>query len=1588
MSNCKYTLKVNNEELMFDNELLLNDYINKNIKSYITENGDIAYSLDGSEAVQNYLNLPISSSQKEVLEKLLPNTKSRFDSDAKQHIIGVSRYIKNNNISGNNSEYDYVEQVKNLRTKGTPDAEIVTKILKQIQAANVGTLVHKIYENVGKTIVDIANNNSKNVSIVDLKNSKDVLVQQTKDYLDSLNSQIEKYGFTKLDTKSKDPLIIEINEKAKKSINIELKHIEDMVESASQDLYSNLESMGHIVNDKLKSIILLEQELYLKDSFDSNKDIKGILDMLIIDTNGKLSIVDYKTSSKEYFNWHKNKKKDVYAQQRMYQEMLIKQDIHSYDIQMLIKPIVYDSELVDGQITSIVNKILKDEKQKIINLATESIEDKLIISSKVSTHLSNEFKNIERTDLQIKADNLIDKYFPKYRDFENKIRQNAINYLQVMGKENEDGTWTIETKEWNKQTKSKETVEHTVPFEKAIELVQKNITANKLTYKGAITTKIKETLVQIAQHKLPLEAIVKYVEKEKISGSFYKNILERYFMSGRYQIMDSPDLENQGILLFRDIFTESSFGTPIIEAVVLSESNLNALVKCKQENNLLGNARNKFFFRKDTGTHLPSTMGNIEALVAVHLMAQKPELFGQESNFTLGNIMMANVTDSTYNRVPINPLVSDYKTLKKDINGDIFDDIVKDINIQKPNLKTRLYSLLDFLLQNRPYNEELSEYESDSLTDKITEINNNRNNKENKEVISDLIKQIKNTIKELKIPDNLNSKGQMSNILRDLELMLIEDVYSIEDQVRDDVSGVLGFVNKGFTSSWIDSPSNIHNKYIGEIHRTIQTTSSQIRQKYTPIMTQINKTTKKLFENMGYSKTQKTVSGNDTKQFEKIIRLDDAGNLNQSFKIKFLDDITDPNEKALAKYYLEQFYILKQKYRNKHFQMNEQFKAEFELELKIKESSIYDIPLMRKNNEKMSVIKDNFKEAIRKGFNKETYSFDKAKQKFNSFFDEDSEEYAISGAKNRLIPNKETVYNAMKQYTLNPVERQAYLVKRGVDFFETNLNTVLLQANFDYIKETEFMSVLPKINSIKDVIIFDSFASNISVEGLEEYINNMISNSVLKQDTYKSPAYKLANKTISIMKSISSRIIFMGNPQNLFRDLGDGMWRGFIENQLKFGYKQLKKESFLEAAKIIMKSPSNSDVEKLSALNSMMGMTNMDIDQIVERTKLERSGMQAFWSRWSMSTVTGGDYINRMTLLTAYMIEDGVWDSMEYDSELGILTYNIRKDKRFDALFKENPDTESLEYKNQKNLLLEIISQHNKEDTTEKQGLTLTGVLSGIQTIKSPYTIKEINSMKHISDTMYGFFDKTERMRISNSLLGMLYLHFGTYISAGVARYFAPGGVNQFQGKYVEAVDEEGNKLYRHINPNTEEITINTDPEGGELMYKWEGDYMEGIFASLINTVQDISEALYNGDWKTFKENFNSDENKAVRQNLSRLIRDLIMWSFFAWVGRSYNENIAPNENIPGVLKVPAYMITFGAVNSARDLLFPMDVFNRLGIGTSPSMGIPSIPIIFNAVTSPKYLFSVDPNLPKFVNQWSNVSKTILNPERKLYGVE
>jgi hypothetical protein len=449
------------------------------------------------------------------------------------------------------------------------------------------------------------------------------------------------------------------------------------------------------------------------------------------------------------------------------------------------------------------------------------------------------------------------------------------------------------------------------------------------------------------------------------------------------------------------------------------------------------------------------------------------------------------------------------------------------------------------------------------------------------------------------------------------------------------------------------------------------------------------------------------------------------------------------------------------------------------------------------------------------------------------------------------------------------MEYRAHLIETyGVGNFETNLDTIVLKYAFENLRENYFNKILPVIDSSINTLKFYGWETGRTAEvekALEEF-DNQIKLSIFNISPVKGKEYEQALALVRAAQRVTSLMVLAFRPITAIKELVVGTIKNTSFSWSKvYGDDSFGASDLTEAYKLFF---SKDDYSLIWELNDNYRIANRDMNQLVDKTKVDRHGLN-FMSSFMYWSNTAPDYINRMALFLAKMTKDGCYNAHSLDSE-GNLIYDPTKDDRYSYYlskresydYKIHPSDQK--YNDQRSMYLTKINMFNSEmllgsekPLTEKDLLPMA------------YTTAEKESIKTFTELAYGYYDHERSPLIKHLPMGIVFGQFMTFWPAKVKYYFGPRSNNTKRGHFEQRFEMVNGKkvkkfLKAQINPTNgqeEEIEVletellDTDPRVASN--EWVGDFHEGLMYSLGLTLRAMAnpkESLSDLDARTINQ--------------------------------------------------------------------------------------------------------------------------------------
>lgn len=862
------------------------------------------------------------------------------------------------------------------------------------------------------------------------------------------------------------------------------------------------------------------------------------------------------------------------------------------------------------------------------------------------------------------------------------------------------------------------------------------------------------------------------------SGAYLDAVIKPYMQKVKddyvWEIVENDILLSQNIILFRNTIT----GT--LDVVVTSPYDLEKKRTFNSWSNILGEYMSDIKAR-NVGGMISATYGNIEVTRAMLILNQVlPDL---EGDFNFGKILA------------ISPQSGGKGTLYTvgSFNNKYFSKIVQTINANNKEVKlknnfnnakyadeiTELTLLYRHILEKGDVRDqdrvELEEWGITGLLDPEKSIG------EKRQLLKTLLVAMENNWGFKISPEEMlrnrhNNKFMLYYMTQQAYLKYSKILDEMDFNERDLSSLELGGLKRQAISSR-------NGKIVTDLYRQAIDRVADRGQRYaTPIKNYLTD----FYKKVGYTDWQNATIGNQARQFDNLYETDvTTGKKTMNFKNPYSTaNNLKPEERILLKKALFTF----AKVRSEMFGIKFDFTSENDpVLLKFIEDPknrwYFSVPLKKASKATMRQTGYRLKEKK----NNLVKIFTNPKQYFQQIIEgADTDEEAnhrLQDVQDMSTHNPYVIYEELNNHGGN-INRASIINGHSDGFFETNLETLLIDFGVKHILTQEMKDVLIKTKGILLTLDLMGELTHVNIPKIINYINNFVTVNIHNSSIMEETSQKIVGATAPLRRLVTGTWI-AGNLISMVRDTSEGVWQNLARSINHYQTDITTKDISSAYKEVILHSASNvRDTNLLSALCIKYRLSNFDVARVQEGLSTGRAGIVNY-ENWLYATMRRPDYLNRMTLFVAKLKHDGVWDAMDIDKETGEIKYNWRKDKRF-SVFASGKDTSSEEYKKQMGLYYSRIMQYNQDHPENPIGFK--------DDLPEPYSLKEIESIKNVSDSIYGAYDKSERAMWENQAIGVLFGQFTTWVNGVVANYFAKSFESGI--KLEQAYNEAGNPLF------------------------------------------------------------------------------------------------------------------------------------------------------------------------------------------------
>ena len=1209
----------------------------------------------------------------------------------------------------------------------------------------------------------------------------------------------------------------------------------------------------------------------------------GIIDLLVVDKTGQIHIFDYKTSTKPYKDFNSAKKLAFYYQLATYGKLLKNYGLEYRTATIGILPITLTNFHLENREEAIVNpddahfvyngveypdEIFKDITGNIFRknrdfeeTIIKNLDDYLpeaIIKDASSDHI------LEYVDKQMRI------WFPEYGKI--KTEDEIRKMIEDDGgfQQNADGKFV-----W----KPKGATTSVLTANSEPELFQKV----KKRYEDAkktrawMASKVADAL-QTAQHlasesdidengktikrEINLTELIEQIDTmglEDPTGTmnWFKENLMKY-CNEDWEVVRNDAAEKFGMILVRNKTNKQQ-----INVIKMSTSYLryNRHIGGKDRNSLIGAFQPDITEKADNNSlMLQAVNGNIEMIEAMLVLNNIPSLFtGEYSGAIIGGIQVMNSWRGSGLTASNEELMYCWKKLNK------YSKMIDQDNISTGRIRfaklwqwalsefnNAMQTNASFQLKNRDaYANSWSALDSCVETDVDTKI------REITKIINTMEEKNKGLAEMQGDPSDPEVRLHNELLLALASLKGINFRQQLQDHDKWLEDKTYKSLGNGIQGTYLDNPGNLASETLNLITKQVMQGYQNVRYDMQEPASKLRQLTEKLKAHKNFGWLQKRVS-NQTSLYENMIEKGPDGDL-------YFTDINSSKLDDVEREYLDYVLTLvnKNRYGDKYSD------AQLERMKQSHNNQYYMLPLAMAEFESKAY-GSNLMDALRdrlKSFNPKQ-ALAEMQAKVEGIFKEDES-----------FDKPDTLFSMNNMFSsgdgeMSKKDRIDYITSKGENYFEHNLEVLALKHKFAYSVQKNINKVFPTIKAAMASLAMQGYSSNKQFVQDREYLENYVKAKIKNQSLHKDDKAKETEQTLSKVRQVASFLSLAFSPvQGLYQTL-QGLWQDIsLIIRKPDGTQAFTFRNMLDAGKIVYKEMFHySDTPtKCQLLNELMGVNDMDMNTYSEKLRTDRHGIYNLWN-FAFKFTSRPDFYNRMTIIIAKMKADGVWDA--YEVKDGKLVYNYKKDTRFSAY--AHNQTGSPDYAKQKGLYIAIARQLVKEGVLNPDG-TLFKIGDPLPTA---YSSQEIESMKDLTDLIYGYYSHEKKSMIHSTWLGALYMQMRTYWSGKKNQYLAPGGV-RLQGKWEQAVNEEGQPLFYQVRDGQilydEEFTTE---DTGIPAVQWKGQWQEGIFITLKTMLFDygFSPEGWKEGWRATFDN-EDDNIRTIRQaNLKQFVIDLTLF--------------------------------------------------------------------------------------------------------------
>lgn len=1185
-----------------------------------------------------------------------------------------------------------------------------------------------------------------------------------------------------------------------------------------------------------------------KDDDGSMIKLSGSIDLLVVDNEGGLHVIDYKTSTRNYGDPKHTAKQLTYNYQiATYVNLLQQNGISVRNLKAYVCPIKIEN----------LHKVGSDWKFDDLTLFENLKQINFLEKSYIQEHVQEFLPKLSIVDTT--PEKVMETWY-KYRD---RVFGGRYDYGRTAN--TETITKVVEQKATFNNDTGKWSIKY---FDKGYPFIAKS--------KEELVEKIKKVLESDPQRRhettIAIKQKIQDATNSYLEGDYKPITFDSYnlkdptwlgnylatYTTGQWIIQETPEIiESEGVILLKNKETSQ------LDVIVISDKLLENEYELDRGKYITGQFISDIEEDSNTDSLVyHSNEGFIEMIKAGVLLNQMPKLFDNDTNGIIGNIKVVNPKCSEAMATTNEAFLYNWKTLRKYCKDIITTDrIGTDFKLAKQlDLLENMFQEVLSMDSNiskafEPFKGAVSSLEDVSVEGTV--------------VLREKLVQILTLLEEQfpgvdKIKDSIQHPEaalyrQVLLAISEIDGIKMDPIYKDGHLLLDSVK----IFTEGLSGLETDNPGNLLSKSLNSLTKLVMQTYQNVRDYMTKKIPEVRKLTEELEKDKGHTGVKKATYGNATSMYQNMIYQDSqTGEIYVKNPWDESDASLSTAERKFLKYFLTE--INKNRYPDKV--------EDLDSTVKNSNNNFFRLPLI-KGDIKSELALNGLGKALKNRL-KQLSPSNIAQTQLDK----------LQGIDNDARNSNDIIWEMTTQFDTSETDdgRAHILAKHPMSYFELNLETLLYKHMFAYTTKAYMDDVFADIKAIAFYIKGAQFTRNTKFQDIETYIDHFIKAKIQRQ-SIDPRRWDVPKAYMNEVMGIASKLALAFNPRQLYQGI-EGIFKDISlvwrtqdwDDDQKFTLNQLG-ESFSSTLPEMITFKSGRT--KWEALNQLYGINDMGITEYADRIKSDKFGFLASWNRWMFKFASRPDFYNRATIFGAQMRRDGCWDAHQF-TEDGELIYHPERDARF-AAFINDDHTDEAAYNKAKGLYIATGKQMMKERVRNADG-TLFNLYNADKTInkKLPkaYTAQQSDSYKDVADTYYGYYTEERKALIQSYGMGAMLMQMNTYWSSKKNQWLAPGGV-KLQGKMVQyeepVIDESGNitdKTIKYfLTKDGESFVPEGDENASEIPYMvWKGDYNEGIILTMYR--------MKTMGIKQFLAIEDKQLRKAQMANLRQLGHDVFMW--------------------------------------------------------------------------------------------------------------